>query len=47
MNSNSKVAQTLSRIEVAQSPSARLVLQQQLSSPSRLQHIQRQSSSSP
>lgn len=45
--SNSKTPQALSRIEQAQLSSARLVLQQQLSSPSRLQSVQRQSSSSP
>ncbi|CAF4184874.1 unnamed protein product [Rotaria sp. Silwood2] len=44
---NSKVTPTLPRTETSTLPSARLVLQQQISSPGRLQHLQRQSSSSP
>ncbi len=45
MNSNSRMVPQLSRIDVAPLPSARLVLQQQISSPGRLQH--QQSNSSP
>lgn len=44
MNSNSKLAPPLSRIEVAPLPSARLILQQQVSSPGRLQNQQQQPS---
>jgi len=44
ISSNSKVVQKLSPIDVAPLPAARLTLQQQTSSPSRLQH---QTSSSP
>ncbi|CAF0953594.1 unnamed protein product [Rotaria sordida] len=47
ITSNPKLTPTLSRNETSALPSARLVLQQQISSPGRLQHLQRQSSSSP
>lgn len=46
-NSNHKATPTLARVEVAPLPSARLVLQQQTSSPGRLQHQTQQSASSP
>jgi hypothetical protein len=39
-SSNSRIAPILSRVEVPPLPSARLVLQQQISSPGRLQHQQ-------
>ncbi len=47
IGSNSRMAPPLSRIDVAPLPSARLVLQQQISSPGRLQNHQQQSISSP
>ncbi|CAF1426553.1 unnamed protein product [Adineta ricciae] len=47
MNSNLRVAQKLSPIEAVSLPTARLVLQQPLSPPSRLQQQQQQSTSSP
>ena len=47
LNPNSRMAPPLSRVEIAPLPSARLVLQQQVSSPGRLQHQQQQSASTP
>ncbi len=44
ITSNPKIAPPLSRIEVAPLPAARLVLQQQISSPGRLQNHQQQQS---
>jgi hypothetical protein len=47
INSNPKIVPSLSRIEVGPLPSARLILQQQTSSPGRLQNPQQQSTSAP
>ncbi len=46
-NSNQKLAPPLSRIDVAPLPSARLILQQQVSSPGRLQNQQQQQQQQP
>jgi len=47
ITSNPKITPSSSRIEATPLPSARLVLQQQISSPGRLQNHQQQSSSAP
>lgn len=47
VNSNQKVVSSSSRMDIAPSPSARLVLQQQVSSPGRLQNHHAQSMSTP